>query len=431
MTFEETTDFLYRQTPAFQQRGASAYKPGLANTQLLDEYFDHPHKSYMTIHVGGTNGKGSTSHTLASILQQAGYRVGLYTSPHLVDFRERIRVDGEMIPKQYVVDFVAQHFDNVSNIKPSFFELTMMMAFDYFRSEKVDIAIIEVGLGGRLDSTNIISPILSIITNISFDHVQFLGNSIEAIAAEKAGIIKQNTPIIIGEYTSVSKPVFIQKAEQEHAPIYFAQEVFNDLSSTLSKDHKWIYDCEQYPNLIGELGGACQPLNTATVLTALEILKTKLNISQEAIYKGFNAVIQNTGLQGRWQVLNQSPTIITDTAHNEAGIKFVTDQIKSLSNITKRLILGFANDKDVAHIIPLLPKDAIYYFTVASVDRAMPISTLQSMIEGSNLNCSYHNSVKLAFETANKESTDDDLIFIGGSNFIVADFLSIDFKQYL
>ncbi len=431
MTFEETTDFLYKQTPAFQQKGASAYKPGLDNTQLLDEYFAHPHKSYMTIHVGGTNGKGSTSHTLASILQQAGYRVGLYTSPHLVDFRERIRVDGEMIPKQYVVDFVAQHFDNVSHIKPSFFELTMMMAFDYFRSEKVDIAIIEVGLGGRLDSTNIISPILSIITNISFDHVQFLGNSIEAIAAEKAGIIKQNTPIIIGEYTSVSKPVFIQKAEQEHAPIYFAQEVFNDLSSTLSKDHKWIYDCEQYPNLIGELGGACQPLNTATVLTALEILKTKLNISQEAIYKGFNAVIQNTGLQGRWQVLNQSPTIITDTAHNEAGIKFVTDQIKSLSNITKRLILGFANDKDVAHIIPLLPKDAIYYFTVASVDRAMPISTLQSMIEGSNLNCSYHNSVKLAFETANKESTDDDLIFIGGSNFIVADFLSIDFKQYL
>ncbi len=431
MTFEETTDFLYRQTPAFQQRGASAYKPGLANTQLLDEYFDHPHKSYMTIHVGGTNGKGSTSHTLASILQQAGYRVGLYTSPHLVDFRERIRVDGEMIPKQYVVDFVAQHFDNVSNIKPSFFELTMMMAFDYFRSEKVDIAIIEVGLGGRLDSTNIISPILSIITNISFDHVQFLGNSIEAIAREKAGIIKSNTPIVVGEYTSDSKPVFIQKAKEEDAPIYFAQEVFKNLSSTLSKDHKWVYDCEQYPNLIGELGGACQPLNSATVLTALEILNSKLKISQEAIYKGFNAVIQNTGLQGRWQVLNQSPTIITDTAHNEAGIKFVTDQIRSLTNITKRLILGFANDKDVAHIIPLLPKDAIYYFTVASVDRAMPIATLQSMVEGSNLNCSYHNSVDLAFKTAIKDSTENDLIFIGGSNFIVADFLSIDLTQYL
>ncbi len=431
MTFEETTDFLYRQTPAFQQKGASAYKPGLANTQLLDEYFANPHKNYMTIHVGGTNGKGSTSHTLASILQQAGYSVGLYTSPHLVDFRERIRVDGEMISEQYVVDFVAQHYDNVAHIKPSFFELTMMMAFDYFRSKDVDIAIIEVGLGGRLDSTNIISPILSIITNISFDHVQFLGNSIEAIAREKAGIIKPNTPIVIGEYTAESKPVFIQKAEEEDSPIYFAQEVFTNLSSSLSKDHKWIYNCEQYSNLIGELGGACQPLNTATVLTALEILKQKLHISQQAIYNGFNSVIQNTGLQGRWQILNQSPTIITDTAHNEAGIRFVTNQINSFTETTKRLILGFANDKDVAHIIPLLPKDAIYYLTVASVDRAMPIATLQSMIEGSNLDCSYHNNVKQAFEAAIKDSSKEDLIFIGGSNFIVADFLSIDFKQQI
>ncbi len=431
MTFEETTNFLYKQTPAFQQKGAKAYKPGLANTQLLDEYFAHPHNSYMTIHVGGTNGKGSTSHTLASILQQAGYSVGLYTSPHLVDFRERIRVDGQMIPKQYVVDFVAQHFDNVAHIKPSFFELTMMMAFHYFRSKNVDIAIIEVGLGGRLDSTNIISPILSIITNISFDHVQFLGDSIEAIAKEKAGIIKPNTPIVIGEFSPVSKPVFIQKAKAENAPISFAQEAFTDLSYNLSKDHKYIYNCNQYTNLIGELSGACQPLNTATVLTALEILKTRLNISQEAIYKGFDNVVKNTGLQGRWQILHQKPTIVVDTAHNEAGITFVTNQIESFTDVTKRLILGFANDKDVTHIIPLLPKKAIYYFTVASVDRAMPIATLQSMIEGSGLNCSFHDNVELAFQAVSNESTDNDMIFIGGSNFIVADFLSLDFKKYL
>ena len=431
MTFEETTDFLYKQTPAFQQKGASAYKPGLANTQLLDEYFAHPHKNYMTIHVGGTNGKGSTSHTLASILQQAGYSVGLYTSPHLVDFRERIRVDGEMIPKEYVVSFVSQHYDNVAHIKPSFFELTMMMAFDYFRSKNVDIAIIEVGLGGRLDSTNIITPILSIITNISYDHVQFLGNTIEAIAGEKAGIIKPYTPVVIGEFTPESKPVFIQKAKEEGAPIYFAQESFTNLSSTLSKDHKWIYNCDQYTDLIGELGGACQPLNTATVLTALEILKTKLNISEKAIYTGFLNINQSTGLQGRWQVLCPKPTIIADTAHNEAGIRFVTNQIESFTDVAKRLILGFANDKDVAHIIPLLPKDAIYYFTVASVDRAMPLATLRSMLENAGLNCSFHENVELAFKTAIKESTNDDLIFIGGSNFIVADFLSFDFKQFL
>lgn len=423
MTFEETTEFLYKQVPVFQHNGASAYKPGLANTEALDRYFEHPHQSFPTIHVGGTNGKGSVSHTLAAILQEAGYRVGLYTSPHLVDFRERIRVNGEMVSKSYVVEFVDKHFKQVEHIRPSFFEFTMMMAFNYFRQEKVDVAIIEVGLGGRLDSTNVITPELSIITNISFDHVQFLGNTLAAIASEKAGIMKKEIPVVIGEADAETRPVFTQHALEAESPIYFAED--NDLISHCKKDKegRWMFDNREYPELIFELSGDCQIKNTRTLLCALPLLKRKFTIPDQAVYNGFKNVTKLTGLRGRWEKIAESPLTYCDTGHNKGGFSYIIDQLNRQQSKHLRIVIGMVNDKDISGILALLPQHATYYFTRASVPRSLKENELQELAKNYGLSGKAYPSVWEAFESARRESTPEDFIFIGGSNFVVADLL--------
>ena len=316
MDYQNTLLYLYNSVPMFQQVGSSAYKEGLENTLALDEHFGHPHRNFHSIHVGGTNGKGSCSHTLAAILQEAGYRVGLYTSPHLVDFRERIRINGQPIPEEYVVRFVEKERDFFEPLHPSFFELTTAMAFRYFADEHVDVAVIEVGLGGRLDCTNIVHPDLCIITNISFDHTQFLGNTLEKIAGEKAGIIKSGIPVVIGETTPETKPVFAKKAREVGAPILFAEE-----------DEK-----DDYPGLECELKGLYQTKNTRTLLTAIpELRKAGYNLSEQAVRSGFAHVCELTGLMGRWQKLQDAPTLICDTGHNVGGITYITEQLKRVS----------------------------------------------------------------------------------------------------
>lgn len=426
MTFEETTQFLYNQLPVFQKEGASAYKPGLQNTEALDVIFEHPHKAFKTIHVGGTNGKGSTSHTLAAILQKAGYKVGLYTSPHLVDFRERIRINGEKISEQYVIDFVANNFEKVAHIHPSFFELTMMMAFCYFREQKVDVAIIEVGLGGRLDSTNIITPELSIITNISFDHIQFLGTTLEQIAAEKAGIIKPQSPVVIGEAASEAiKQVFANKAQECNTPIVFAEETDFLKSYEKVSNGNWVYQTKEYNNLEGVLGGDCQIKNTQTILAALPLLKEAgFNLPDYAIYEGFKEVVSLTGLQGRWQKISNTPLTYCDTGHNEGGIAYIVDQLKRQQCQNLRIVIGMVNDKDIHHIIEMLPKNAIYYFTQASVNRALPVEEFQKIANNAGLQGTAYKTVGDAYDAALSDSAPEDFIFIGGSNFIVGDLLN-------
>lgn len=425
MNYEETIEYLFSQLPVFQNVGGSAYKEGLGNSLLLDEYFDHPHTKYKTIHVGGTNGKGSTSHTLAAVLAEAGYKVGLYTSPHLVDFRERIRINGAKIPQKYVVDFVAENRHFFEPIHPSFFELTMTMAFKYFADQKVDIAIIEVGLGGRLDSTNIISPDLSIITNISLDHVQFLGNSEEKIAAEKAGIIKPNTPVVIGEAEGEVKKVFEEKANELKSPIIFASE--EGIIKSFEKDETgFILDTQKYTELSFELGGFAQIKNAATILTTInELVKIGYNIPDSSVYSGFAEVCELTGLMGRWQVLQETPRVICDTGHNVGGITYIVEQLKSEKFDTLHFILGMVNDKDISTVLSLLPKDATYYFTRASIARALDENELKSKAEEYSLNGSAYNTVEKAVHAALDQAKENDLIFIGGSNFTVGEAIPV------
>ena len=372
MTYQETIEYLYNQLPVYQRVGGIAYKEGLDNSLALDTYFAHPHTKYKTIHIAGTNGKGSTSHLLAAILQEAGYKVGLYTSPHLVDFRERIRVNGEKISQQYVVDFVEKHREYFEPVEPSFFELTMMMSFLYFADMHVDVAIIEVGLGGRLDSTNIITPDLSVITNISFDHMQFLGNTLEKIASEKAGIIKKDIPVIIGEAEGEIKTVFADTAERVGAPILFAEDE-HIIQSSLRTASGWLFDTKYYLHLKGELSGYAQIKNAATVLCAVkELQKIGYTIPSKAVYNGFAYVTKLTGLMGRWQILQElHPKIVCDTGHNVAGMKYIAEQLANEKCDTLHIVLGMVNDKDIASILELLPRKAIYYFTKASVPRAM------------------------------------------------------------
>lgn len=429
MTYEETLHYLYHQLPVFQQVGSSAYKPGLGNSEALDEFFGHPHRKYRTIHVAGTNGKGSTSHLLAAILQQSGYKVGLYTSPHLVDFRERIRVNGEMINKEFVMDFTRRYIKPTQDIHPSFFELTMMMAFDYFAACKVDVAVIEVGLGGRLDSTNIITPDLSIITNISFDHVQFLGNTLPEIAREKAGIIKPEIPVIIGEANGEVKQVFIDKAGSVKAPIYFAEEKKPITSAKLKDSGEWLFDSIQYPDLIGELGGFCQEKNAATVLTAIELLKQgNYIIPSDAVYTGFRHVTRLTGLQGRWQHVGSFPKTICDTGHNIGGMQYIVRQLNSEKFKTLRIVIGMVNDKDINGVLSILPQNAVYYFTQASIPRALPAQDIMQKGLAHGLSGTCYPTVENAYKQALADSNRDDLIFIGGSTFIVADLLSMKQK---
>ena len=424
MTYEETTQYLFNSAPLFQHVGKDAYKEGLDNTHQLDAHFGHPHRKFKTIHVGGTNGKGSCSHTLAAILQSAGYKVGLYTSPHLVDFRERIRVNGVPVSKEYVIDFVANHRDFFEPLHPSFFELATAMAFNYFAEQQVDVALIEVGLGGRLDCTNIIRPDLCVITNISFDHVQFLGDTLAKIASEKAGIIKPGIPVVIGETTPETKPVFINEAVKHGAPIHFAEEEQLLLSSSVNAEGKRIYQTLDYADLVGELGGLCQEKNTNTLLSAIRVLQSAgYQIKEEHVREGFGRVCQLTGLMGRWQRIQESPVVICDTGHNKGGIQYIVEQLSMQTFHRLHIVIGMVNDKDISGVLALLPKDATYYFTNASVSRALPATEVQKLAEQNGLSGNTYSSVKEAYEAALSSARPDDFIFVGGSTFIVADLL--------
>lgn len=433
MTYEETLHYLYTSTPVFQHSGASAYKPGLGTSNALDNYLGNPHKAYKTIHVAGTNGKGSVSHLLAAILRQAGYKVGLFTSPHLLDFRERIRVNGKMIPKEYVVDFVERHRATFEPLHPSFFELTSTLAFDYFRTEEVDFAVIEVGMGGRLDSTNIITPILSIITNISLDHTQFLGDTVEKIAAEKAGIIKPEVPVLVGEvyYQSVAQ-VFADTAWRNNTLVYFASQADLLNESYLMDTGEWYFDSVEYGQLFGQLGGVAQVRNAKTVLAALNMLASQgIDIPDEAVREGFEHVVEFTGLMGRWQVLQEKPKVICDTGHNVGGWAYLNMQLENVIKHSRRtyMIVGMVNDKDIDGVLEQMPQDAFYFFTQASVERAMPAAEMaaKGMMHGlSGATC---DSVAIAVERALSRAGEDDTIFIGGSTFVVADALPLFMKE--
>ena len=432
MSYDETIEYLYSFAPMFQQIGSSAYKEGMENSFLIDKHLDNPHKQYKTIHVGGTNGKGSTSHLLASVLQEAGYKTGLYTSPHLLDFRERIKVNGEMIDKEFVVDFFSCNRTFFESIQPSFFELTTGMAFAYFAEKEVDVAVIEVGLGGRLDCTNVITPVLSIITNISFDHVQLLGNTLTAIAKEKSGIIKQGVPVVIGEAEGEVEEFFktFKILNDLKDLMIFSQEQKLILSADLLPAGYWQFETTEYPCLIDELGGWAQEKNAATVLCAINLLKNAVfSIPFEAVYRGFRYVIENTGLMGRWQIVGQHPKIVLDTGHNEAGIKYIVRQLQSEEYERLHIVFGMVNDKDITSVLKLLPKNARYYFTQANIPRALDVRLLAEQAAVFKLNGEVYSTVNEAFSAAKRHATKKDFIFAGGSTFIVADVLTLIYNS--
>lgn len=403
MNYPETLDYLFSQLPMYQRVGNAAYKANLDNTYRLSEILNHPEKQFKSVHIAGTNGKGSTSHMLAAVLQEAGYKVGLYTSPHLKDFRERIKINGEMISENDVIDFVKKYKHEFEKIQLSFFEWTVGLAFHYFAKQKVDIAIVETGLGGRLDSTNVITPEVAVITNISMDHTQFLGDTLAKIAAEKAGIIKSTIPIVIGETQAEIKPVFIEKAKQLNAPIQFADEGL----------------IQEYES---DLKGAYQQQNKKTVLATIQILQQLgWKIAENHIKQGLLNVVKNTGLMGRWQVLSKQPFTVCDTGHNEAGIKLILAQINQQSFEKLHFVLGVVNDKDIANILQLLPKNATYYFCQAKIPRALEVSVLAEKATAVGLSGTTFPSVEAAYQAAQKNATAQDMIFIGGSTFVVAE----------
>lgn len=425
MNYQETLNYLYNSTPVFEHVGAVAYKEGLQNTLALDKHFNHPHTNFKTIHIAGTNGKGSCSHSLASILQEAGYKVGLYTSPHLVDFRERIRVNGQCISKERVVKFVKDERKFFEPLHPSFFELTTALAFKYFDEQKVDIAIIEVGLGGRLDCTNIISPILSIITNISFDHTQFLGNTLAKIAAEKAGIIKKGVPVIIGEANEETRPVFQSKANEVNSDIVFAEDNAIVTSSSPIVDGGRRYNLSNNSTLVGELSGDYQERNMNTILCACNILK-QMNIikNDDIIAKGLTNICKNTGLLGRWQTIQNNPTVVCDTGHNVGGWNYLAPQIKRHQCNQLRIVFGMVDDKDINSVMYLLPKNAIYYWTQAESKRAIKAERVAEIAIKHDLRGEIFDNVEVAYTKALQDSNKDDFVFVGGSSYIVADLLT-------
>lgn len=428
MTYSETLDYLYSRMPVFQRDGASAYKPGLDNILKLDERYDRPHQKFQSIHVAGTNGKGSVSHLIASILQESGYKVGLYTSPHLKDFRERIRINGNPIPEENVVVFAEQYRDHFSNaFEPSFFELTTELAFRWFADEDVQVAIIETGLGGRLDSTNIIHPEATVITNIGFDHTALLGDTLEKIAYEKAGIIKKGVPVIVGEAQGSVLHVFETTSREHSSPIHLAEREFITSCQTTPEGCK-IHICEgsikDYKPLICALGGWYQRANAATVLSLIEVLKNKgFSLDEKAVREGFKNVVKNTHLRGRWEILCETPKIICDTGHNEAGIRAVVEQLTHIPYDTLHIVLGMVNDKDIRSVLALLPKKAQYYFTKASIPRALPENSLAEMAHKFGLFGRSYPTVFMALESAKKNSRPNDLIFVGGSTFVVAEVI--------
>ena len=418
MNYQDTIDYLFQATPVFEHVGASAYKPGLQTTMILDEHDGHPHLSYKTIHVAGTNGKGSTSHALASVLQEYGYKVGLYTSPHLRDFRERIKVNGKMIAEQDVIDFVEDYIQwnnqREKPLQPSFFELTTALALKYFRDEHVDIAVIEVGLGGRLDCTNIITPILSVITNISFDHTQFLGQTLSEIAREKAGIIKEGVPVVIGETTPETRPVFEERAAELHAPIFFAEEESEELGK----------------EIFFELQGDYQVRNKRTLLCALKrlseqgVISLPQDMKSQELIDGMAHVCRNTGLEGRWQVVSRSPLVVCDTGHNVGGWSYLSQQIRKQPCTELRIIFGMVDDKDVDTVLGMLPTHARYYFTQAQSKRALPVEKIMEKASQHNLHGEGFTHVRDAYLAAKAEASPADFIFVGGSSYLVADFLT-------
>ena len=428
MTYTQAVQYLFDSAPLFQNIGAAAYKEGLDNTLALDAHFSHPHRNYRTIHVGGTNGKGSVSHTLAAILQAQGYRVGLYTSPHLVDFRERIRVNGKMISKKRVVEFVNEFKIQNSETAFSFFELATALAFQYFAEQKVDFAVIEVGLGGRLDCTNIIQPELSVITNISFDHIQFLGDTLPKIASEKAGIIKPGTPVCIGENVSPEvKAVFADKAREVGAPITFAEDEGEVLQYTMN-DCSINYETRHFGSLCGTLAGLCQEKNTATILNSVLLLRKRgITISDKAVRKGLAEVTAMTGLMGRWQILSREPLTICDTAHNKGGLSYIFRHLAALPRRRLHLVFGMVSDKDVDGVLSqlssLIPEPYSIYFTQASVRRAMPAEEVCQRASAHGLHGTAYPDVASAFAAAQKNASAKDIIYIGGSTFVVADML--------
>lgn len=424
MNYLETVNYLFNIAPVFEHIGASAYKEGLDNTYLLDEHFGHPHRKFKSIHIAGTNGKGSCSHTLAAILQNDGYKVGLYTSPHIMDFRERIKINGECISKEYVIEFVNQEKSLFEKIHPSFFEVTTALAFKYFAEQHVDYAIIEVGLGGRLDCTNIITPILSIITNISFDHTNFLGNTLEKIAKEKAGIIKPNIPVIIGETTNETKPVFKSCAENMNAEIIYADENDEIISFTMNEDGGITYNTRGFGIIQGELGGLYQKKNTNTILHAVRFLYNQHIIKNTgSINNGFYNVCRLTGLIGRWQKIGSNPSVICDTGHNVGGWTYISRQLQVQKYNKLHIVFGMVNDKDVDGVMCLLPKNAHYYFTKPQSKRAIPEKDIQRKAMTHGLAGDCYNDVPSAYTAAKKMATPDDMIFIGGSSYIVSDLL--------
>jgi dihydrofolate synthase/folylpolyglutamate synthase len=404
MNYQETTDWMFNQLPMYQLQGASAYKEDLTNIRLLAEHLGHPEQRLKCIHVAGTNGKGSTSHMLASVLQESGYKVGLYTSPHLKDFRERIKINGIEISEDFVCEFVAKHKAFFESNDMSFFEMSVGLAFDYFASEKTDIAIIEVGLGGRLDATNIITPLVSVITNIDLDHTQFLGNTTTAIAGEKAGIIKPNVPVVIGEYTEETEAVFLAKAKENNAPIYFAADLISGV----------------FPS---DLLGDYQFQNKKTVQQVVVVLnsQTDFKVSIEHLKSGLLHTVKNTGLQGRWQQLGENPKIVCDTAHNQHGLTVVMNQIKKETFDNLHIVLGVVNDKDLDAILPLFPKKAQYYFCRPDSSRGLSTEILQNAAKKYDLQGEQYDSVTAAFLEAKKNAGPNDFIYVGGSTFVVAE----------
>ena len=427
--YNDALAWLYSQLPLFSRVGGVAYKPGLDNTLTLDRQFGHPHRSFKSIHIAGTNGKGSTSHMLASILNSMGYKTALYTSPHLVDFRERIRIDGKMIPHDRVVDFVERWKNSGSDLQPSFFELTMMMAFDWFASEKVDYAIIEVGMGGRLDSTNVISPIACVITNISKDHTQFLGDTLPAIAREKAGIIKPGVPVVVGEAEGDVRRVFEEKAREVGAPIVFAEDSPLLVSVRHDGPGKMVCVTKADYSFVTPLAGEYQKKNINTVLHAIDMLREAgVPVSDEAVIIGMSEVDRLTGLSGRWSVVNEFPTVIADTGHNEAGLRYNFGRLREMMSerpdAKLHIVFGMVADKDIDHILDLLPREADYYFTQAPIPRALPADQMAAKAAAHGFKFPHYPTVAEAYAAALHSASPTDIVYVGGSTFVVADFLA-------
>jgi len=405
MTYQDTLNWMFSQLPMYQRQGITALKKDLSNTLKLSAYLNNPEKKFKSIHVAGTNGKGSTSHMLASVLQEAGYKVGLYTSPHLKDFRERIKINGQEVSKQFVTGFIKNNKAFFESHKMSFFEMTVVMAFDYFAKQNIDIAVVEVGLGGRLDSTNIITPEISVITNIGLDHTQFLGNTLQAIAAEKGGIIKFNIPVVIGETQKETSPIFENLAKTHNSEIVFADMAVSE-----------VYD--------SDLIGNYQSKNIKTVVqTVKELHKKGYKISKQNLKQGLLQVVNNTGLLGRWQILNESPKVVCDTGHNREGLTYVMQQLLNETFESLHIVFGVVNDKNLVSIVDLLPKKATYYFCKPDIPRGLDANELKQKLFDYNIMGTSYNSVNEAYKSAFKNASNNDFIFIGGSTFVVAEII--------